>query len=53
MEIGCNLQNLHIRPFNLPDMHAQIVDPLGVIPVVTATVLGKTFHGKALYVLDS
>jgi hypothetical protein len=51
MKIGCNFQHLHVCVFNLSNVHAKIIDPTRMFPIVTPPGVGKTFFRKRLDVL--
>jgi hypothetical protein len=51
MKIGSNFQDLHVCAFSLSNMHAKIIDPTRMLPIVTSSGVRKTFFRKCLYVL--
>ena len=46
MKVGGNLQYTQVYSFSAANMHAKVEHPLGVVPVVAATGVGKTPDGK-------
>jgi len=52
VKIGSNFQHLQIGSLSLSDMHAEVIHPPRVIPVVAAARIGKTLNGEVSDVLE-